>query len=331
MHKKQKGFTLIELIITIIIIGILAGIAMVAIRSKTMEARDARRLSDIQAVRMAMELSAAGGEILSFTDNQSVAPYISQLTGSSYLDFSTIFDPASDGTISNTASGCLGDASATCQYSFVDYDTGDAFASPPAVINPSRYRINFYEEATAHLSYATETVFVTSQGSVVDEEEGGGEEEEPAGPCTEIGNAVDDATTILDASGISFGQYNKMKDKTKGNAKDNGWGHTKDGDDVWAEVSWAQGKLLNKMRIWSHFANGAEAIKDFQILGSNNRSSWTVLYTGTHPGEGFAEFVDYMFPNDTAYKFYRLLVLSNYPGDGGDDIGLEEVELLCEN
>lgn len=328
MTKNKYGFTLIELIITMVIIGILAGIAIVAIRMKTMEARDARRLADIQAVRMAMELSAASGETLSLPGNTSTLPSIRQLSGSSYLDFSNLIDPFFDNESVEAAGGCLLDASAPCQYSFVDYDTGAAFASPPQTIDPTHYRVNFYEEAAQHLSYATEAIFVTSQGSVADgEEEGGGEE---PGLCAESGNALDDAATVVDASGITFGQYNKMKDKTQGNAKDNGWGHKKDGNDVWAEVSWAQGKLLNKLRLWSHFANGAEAIKDFQIVGSNNRSSWTVLYTGTHPSEILNDFVDYTFANDVAYKFYRINVLSNWPGDGEDEVGLDEMEMLCE-
>ncbi len=314
------------------IIGILAGIAIVAVRFKSMEARDARRLSDIRMVRLAMDLSAASGETLSLPGNLSTTPSVRQLTGSSYLDFSVLIDPYFDVSSVDGAPGCLPDASAPCQYTFVDYDTGAAFATPPTVINPSRYRVNFYEEAAEQLSYATEAIFVSSQGSVAeDEEEGEGEEEEEPGACVESGNALDDGATVVDASGLTFGQYNKMKDKTKGNAKDNGWGHKKDGNDVWAEVSWAQGKLLNKLRLWSHFANGAEAIKDFQILGSNNRSSWTVLYTGTHPSEIVNEFVDYTFANDQYYKFYRINVLSNWPGDGEDEVGLDEFELLCED
>ncbi|HPL92887.1 MAG TPA: prepilin-type N-terminal cleavage/methylation domain-containing protein [bacterium] len=334
MIKHKHGFTLIELIITMIIIGILAGIAMVAIRVKTMEARDARRLADIKAVRLAMELSAASGETLSLPGNTSTLPSIRQLTGNSYLDFSTLIDPFFDTESVDGAGACLPDASAPCQYSFVDYDTGAAFASPPQTINPARYRVNFYEETAEQLSYATEAVFVSSQGSVAggeEEEGGGGEEEEEPSLCVESGNALDDAATVVDASGITFGQYNKMKDKTKGNAKDNGWGHKKDGNDVWAEVSWSQGKLLNKLRLWSHFANGAEAIKDFQILGSNNRSTWAVLYTGTHPNEILNEFVDYTFANENYYKFYRINVLSNWPGDGDDEVGLDEFEMLCED
>lgn len=333
MFKNKKGFTLIELIITILIIGILSGISIVTIRFKSMEARDAKRLSDIKAIRLAMELSEASGEVLSLPGNVSTTPSVHQLTGSSYLDFSTLIDPFFNSSSVAKAPGCLPGVDAPCQYSFVDYDTGDAFASPPAIINPAHYRINFYEEAADQLSYATEAVFVSSQGMVdeaKDEEDGGKEEEEEPNLCVESGNALDDAGTVVDASGLTFGQYNKMKDKVKGNAKDHGWGHKKNGNDVWAEVSWAQGKLLNKLRLWSHFANGAEAIKDFQILGSNNRINWTVLYTGIHPSEILNEFVDYTFANDQYYKFYRIKVLSNWPGDGDNEVGLDEIEMLCE-
>jgi|GEM_PF-1300386 len=322
MIKNEKGFTLIELIITILIIGILATAALMAIRAKSMEARDARRFADMRAINLAMTLSAASGETLTLTGNTSTVPYICQLEGNSFLDFSLLRDPyLSDEACSSVNLGCLPDSTEPCQYAFVDTNTGDAFASAPLFIDPSDYRINFYEESSSRLSFVTEAEMIFSRSSA------GGDEED----LCSSDNALDDSSTAIDTSGITFGQVNKLKDKEKGNAKDNGWGQTKHAENVWTEYSWAQGKLLNKMRIWSHFANGAEAIKDFQIIASNNRVDWVTLYTGVHPGELQNEFVDYFFPNNTAYKYYRLVVSSNYPGDGGDDVGLDEVEMSCQN
>ena len=53
---KQKGFTLIELMVVIAIIGILAGIVMVSLGGARANARDARRQSDIRQFNTAMEL-----------------------------------------------------------------------------------------------------------------------------------------------------------------------------------------------------------------------------------------------------------------------------------
>jgi len=50
------GFTLIELLVVIAIIGILAAVVLVSLNSGRIRARDARRLSDLQAISLALEL-----------------------------------------------------------------------------------------------------------------------------------------------------------------------------------------------------------------------------------------------------------------------------------
>lgn len=53
--KKQQGFTLLELLIVIVIIGILALIIVPGLASGPKRARDAQRKSDMRAVKNALE------------------------------------------------------------------------------------------------------------------------------------------------------------------------------------------------------------------------------------------------------------------------------------
>src|SRR5476651_309107 len=53
--KKQGGFTLLELLIVIVIIGILALIIVPGLASGPKRARDAQRKSDMRAVKNALE------------------------------------------------------------------------------------------------------------------------------------------------------------------------------------------------------------------------------------------------------------------------------------
>ena len=53
---NKKGFTLIELLVVIAIIGLLSTLAVVALGSARLKARDAKRVSDLKQIQTALEL-----------------------------------------------------------------------------------------------------------------------------------------------------------------------------------------------------------------------------------------------------------------------------------
>ena len=56
MPQKNDGFTLIELLVVIAIIGLLASIVLVSLNPARAKARDARRMSDLHNIQLALEM-----------------------------------------------------------------------------------------------------------------------------------------------------------------------------------------------------------------------------------------------------------------------------------
>ena len=55
-NKKQKGFTMVELLVVVTIIAVLTAVGAVSYGSTAKKSRDAKRTSDIEAIRTALEL-----------------------------------------------------------------------------------------------------------------------------------------------------------------------------------------------------------------------------------------------------------------------------------
>ncbi len=56
MKTEKKGFTLIELLVVIAIIGLLSTLSIIALNSARARARDAKRISDVRQIQLALEM-----------------------------------------------------------------------------------------------------------------------------------------------------------------------------------------------------------------------------------------------------------------------------------
>lgn len=62
IKNKKKGFTLIELLVVIAIIGILSSVVLASLSTARQKSRDAKRVSDIGQVQLALELYFDGNQ-----------------------------------------------------------------------------------------------------------------------------------------------------------------------------------------------------------------------------------------------------------------------------
>ena len=109
MNKNSEGFTLIELLVVIAIIGLLATLSMVALNTARQKARDARRMSDIQEIQLALEMYYSDfnqyptGTLASATTSLSAAGLSSAVSGTIYMqNIPTNPTPTNDGACSGS-------------------------------------------------------------------------------------------------------------------------------------------------------------------------------------------------------------------------------------
>lgn len=102
----KKGFTLIELLVVIAIIGILSSVVLASVRSAQKKGRDARRISDVKQLQLAIEL---------YYDSNNVYPpalTIANLVTTGYIS-SIPTDPSTSAAYAYTPYALSG-TTATC-------------------------------------------------------------------------------------------------------------------------------------------------------------------------------------------------------------------------
>lgn len=70
-RNLKVGFTLIELLVVIAIIGVLASIVLASLNTARRKSRDARRISDVKQIQLALELCFDAGTACNGTESNS--------------------------------------------------------------------------------------------------------------------------------------------------------------------------------------------------------------------------------------------------------------------
>lgn len=121
--NRNQGFTIVELLIVIVVIGILAALVITTYGGIQAKARNGKRASDIQSVQTQLEAFYAQNQFYpSLTDLNSQTW---RATNMKSLDNISLVDPSSTCN-PNTATTCVAAAAALKTYS---YKVGDAAAN----------------------------------------------------------------------------------------------------------------------------------------------------------------------------------------------------------
>jgi hypothetical protein len=81
-----------------------------------------------------------------------------------------------------------------------------------------------------------------------------------------------------------------------------------DGYDVWLKCDFEAGVVVNQLNMFPEVGR----VKDWEIFGSNDDSTWTSLKKQTNSNSATLAWVNTSFTNSTAYRYYRVNFYSNY-------------------
>ncbi|MEN9405253.1 MAG: protein ral secretion pathway protein [Candidatus Parcubacteria bacterium] len=113
MKNTKKGFTLIELLVVIAIIGILSSVVLASLNNARRKSRDARRMADLQQIKLAAELyfdvaSSYPEALADLVPDQIGTEPLDPLTGTSYEYEAYESDGSTAETGESVVDYCLG-------------------------------------------------------------------------------------------------------------------------------------------------------------------------------------------------------------------------------
>jgi prepilin-type N-terminal cleavage/methylation domain-containing protein len=119
MHRKEQGFTIVELLIVIVVIGILAGLVITTFTGIQQKARNTERQTDIKAIYGQVEAYyAQNGKYPTLTNLNTRAWRVLNMKG---LDSEAIKDPKGTGAGASTSDTAPYQLSATAGTNIYSY------------------------------------------------------------------------------------------------------------------------------------------------------------------------------------------------------------------
>jgi len=135
---KRRGFTLIEMIVVVSIIGLLAAAATLAYNKQRVRSREVKRIADVSSVKDALELYLTDGSVLpSYVSETLISIALSGLVTKGYIP-SLPNDPLPSGATDHTY--CTGYAYWT------NADYGSTYTFKGQAVGVVRYAVNFGAE-----------------------------------------------------------------------------------------------------------------------------------------------------------------------------------------
>jgi len=128
LKSKSQGFTIVELLIVIVVIGILAALVITTFTGIQQKARDTKRKTDIGAIEAQLEAFYAqnGGGYPALVDLQTAAWVASNLKG---LDPTAFCDPSNAATPCTLAAAAVSGSGGKYGYAMLQADGVTACAA----------------------------------------------------------------------------------------------------------------------------------------------------------------------------------------------------------
>ena len=175
LMRKNRGFTLIELLVVIAIIGVLASVVLASLNTARRKARDARRITDLKQIELALQLYFDGTGVGEFplgnttcdtTDDNGLRVLVTD----GYIP-ALVRDPSAQTTCYRYASGAIDGLRTTYHAAVVLEDasnpalTGDKDCSSDGVATPNCNASATWVGATSNGNDSADCVAATVVGT----------------------------------------------------------------------------------------------------------------------------------------------------------------------